>query len=546
MKNPFAKNDFDAVTQNYDDAIEYLDNNYAYFLTNVLNIGAPHWTNSIPTAAVALPKLEAKKKATDLSAFEFIFNPKFAESLTPEQFGFVLGHEAMHIVLYHLNLSLTFQNKEIFNIAADCVINDYLDSAGLELIPGICRGEAVVGHNCANSTVTDVYNKIENDPEIMKKLGLDGDCDQCGGSGQGDKDDSKCGGSGESDKDCGDCGGDGKEKDGDGNETGKDCGGCGGSGKEKCDGNCVDGKEPCPNCKGSGKQPGQSGGGFVVIDSHDWMHNPENIKKFKEAMQAGGFKPEDLPDDLEEILTEAQNTYEKTQMAGDGVGAEEYMKEKKVSLKWVELLEKLDPDMFRKPGAGPRPVTSFRTPRRKLAGMHKFSPMILPNMETPEQGPLTKKSDRKPAIVLALDTSGSIGNDTANKFVNLGKSIPLDKVEVFGCTFTTQYRPIDFDNPAWNSGGTCFSCIEGFIRDCVLPHNDGNYPKAVVVVTDGYASFRTMKPTTAQAEGWFWLLIDEYQKGMAAQNLANSKFGFKKENFDTIDGYVDGNVAWHL
>ena len=505
MKNPFST--AQGVDQMYEDAIMFLDENYAYFLTNVLNIGTPMWTQSIPTAAVTMDK-EAKNQ----DIFGFIFNPKFAESLTTEQMAFVLGHEAMHIVLYHLNLSLNFDNKEVFNVSADCVINDYLDSAGLELIEGICRGESVVGYNCANCTVTDVYHDIINNPETMQKLGL-GDCESCGGSGE-DGEDSACGGSG---------------KDGNGDE----CGDCGGSGKGKC-----------KDCNGSGKQGG-SGRKFVVIDNHGWMHNPENIKKFKEAMAASGFRPEDLPDDLEEILTEAQNTYEKTQMAGNGVGKEEFLREQKVTIKWAELLEKVDPDMFRAPGAGPRPITSFRRPRRKLAGMASFSDAILPSLETPDKGPLTTKSDRKPSIVVALDTSGSIGTETANKFINLGRSIPLDKVNVFACTFTSRYMSLDLDNPRWNSGGTCFSTIEDFIRNDVIHKNEGKYPSAVVVVTDGHASFPRSRPTHEQAEGWFWLLLDDYQKQQAVANFATGMLGFKKENFDTLDGYVDGKVNWY-
>ena len=532
MKNPFSMRN--EVEDGYDEAIEYLNENYAYFLTNVLNIGSPIFTKSIPTAAVTIP-IEGAKKALKEERFQFVFNPDFAGSLTAPQFGFILGHEAMHIVLYHLNLSLTFDNKEVFNIAADCVINDYLDSAGLETIKGICRGEAVVGYNCANSTVTDVYHDIINNPDTMKKLGQ-GDCESCGGSGQGDKDDAKCGGSGQSDKDCGKCGGDGKD------DKGDKCDACDGAGKEQCDGNCKDGKEPCPDCNGCGKNGGK-GGGFVVIDDHDWMHNPENIKKFKDAMAASGIKPEDLPDDLEEILTEAQNTYAKTQMAGNGQGKEEFMTEQKVTLKWIELLEKVDPDLFKMPGAGPRPLTSFRRPRRKIVSL--YPKVILPILETPETGPLVRKSDRKPSIVLALDTSGSIGQETANKFINLGRSIPLDKVNVFACTFTSRYMPLDLDNPKWVSGGTCFSTIEDFVRDHVIAKNDGKYPSAVVVVTDGHASFPRSRPTVAQAEGWFWLLLDDYQKDMAARNFAGGQLGFKKENFDTLNGYVAGNVSWY-
>jgi len=491
----------------YGDAIRYLDENYTYFLTNVLNIGSPMWTTSIPTAAVTMDK-DAKNQDT----FGFIFNPKFGSSLTTEQFAFILAHETLHIVLYHLNLSLNFDNKEVFNVAADAVINDYLDGAGLELIDGICRGESLVGYNCANCTVTDVYHDIINNPETMKKLGQ-GECESCGGSGE-EGDDSACGGSGQDDK-------------------GNPCDDCGGSGKGKC-----------PDCNGCGKQ-GQGGGGYVIIDSHDWMHNPENIKKFKEAMAAAGVKPEDLPDDLEEILTEAQNTYEKTQMAGNGVGKEEFLQEQKVTIKWAELLEKVDPDMFRMPGAGPRPITSFRQPRRKLAGMASFSDAILPCLETPDKGKLTNRSDRKPSIVVALDTSGSIGTETANKFVNLGRSIPQDKVNVFACTFTSRYQPLDLDNPRWNSGGTCFSAIEDFIRTEVLHQNENKYPSAVVVVTDGHASFPRSRPNTVQAEGWFWLLLGDYEKQLAVSNFANSHHGFKKENFDTLDGYVDGKVNWY-
>lgn len=440
----------------YGEAIDYLDDNYAFFLTNVLNAGKPQWDYSIPTAAVVIPKSEAR----DRSRFEFVFNPEFASNLTVEHFAFVLAHECLHVLLYHLTLSLNFDNKEIFNIAADCVINDFLTGAGLDAPAGLCVGEEIVGFNCANSTVTEVYNIIENSPEIQDKLGL----------GEG---------------------------------------------------------EPQ----------------FVVIDDHSWMHDPQNVRDFMDAMAAGGFTPDQLPDDLEEILNETINEYEKTKMAGKGVGHEEFMKEQKITLRWIELLERVDPDMFKMPGAGPRPVTSFRRTRRKLAGMHTFSDAILPALETPEKGPLTSKSDRKPHIVLALDTSGSIGRETANKFLNLAKSIPTDKVEISACTFQTSYMPLDLDNPKWRSGGTDFSAIHEYINDQVLPKNDGKYPSAVVVVTDGYASFyQNAKPTPAQAASWTWLLLDEHQKNSARGALAC--YGFLPDNFDCLDSYVDQSVRW--
>lgn len=192
---------------------------------------------------------------------------------------------------------------------------------------------------------------------------------------------------------------------------------------------------------------------------------------------------------------------------------------------------------------GPRPLSSFRRPRRKLAGMHTFSDAILPSLETPDKGAASTRSDRKPFIVLALDTSGSIGTETANKFVNLARSIPQDKVKVSACTFTTSYRPLDLDKPKWYGGGTCFSPIEQFIRDKAMPENDGKYPSAVIVVTDGFADFyRHERPTREQAQNWTWLLLDTGQRNSAMSSLR--RHGFLAENFDVLDGYVSQGISW--
>lgn len=440
----------------YEDAIDYLNDNYAYFLTNVLNAGKPTWDYSVPTAAVVV----AVSEAGDKTKFEFVFNPDFAVSLSTEHFAFVLAHETLHVLLYHLTLSFNFHNKEIFNIAADSVINDFLVGAGLDAPAGLCRGDDIVGYDCSNSTVTEIYNIIENDQDIQDKLGV--------GTGE-------------------------------------------------------------PN--------------WVSIDDHSWMNNPDTVRDFIDAMSSSGFTPDQLPDDLEEILNETINEFTKTNVAGKGTGKDEFMKEQKITLKWIELLERVNPDMFKAPGYGPKPVSSFRKPRRKLMSMTTFSDAVLPSVETPENGQMSKRSDMKPHIVLALDTSGSIGTATANKFLNLAKSIPTDKVKVSACTFQDGYLPLDLDNPKWRGGGTNFSPIEEFITHHVIEENGGRYPSAVIVVTDGYAGFySTHIPKKENMINWTWLLLDDRQKNSAQKLL--TQYGFPGENFDTLDGYVDGNVNW--
>mgnify|MGYP001606996490 FL=1 len=81
------------------ESLDYLDENFAFFLTHVLNMGQPEWIPAVKTAAVALPM-----DGTDMGEFRYIFNPTFAALLTPEEFAFIQAHETMHILLNHLRL----------------------------------------------------------------------------------------------------------------------------------------------------------------------------------------------------------------------------------------------------------------------------------------------------------------------------------------------------------------------------------------------------------------------------------------------------------
>lgn len=168
------------LKQHYGEAIDLLDDNFAFFLTHVLNMGRPEWDSSIRTAAVYIPA-----KSAGLSDFKYIFSPTFAAMLTPEEFAFIMAHETMHILLNHLSLLKNgqargkFKDRERFNIACDVVINDYLTSMGLE--PGRLAtiqskgmfGPDVVGYNCSNSTVSEVYLDV---PENYQgEPGEDGD-----------------------------------------------------------------------------------------------------------------------------------------------------------------------------------------------------------------------------------------------------------------------------------------------------------------------------------------------------------------------------------
>lgn len=182
-----AKDRIESINLNthYRESIDYLDENFAFFLTHVLNMGKPEWTGALKTAAVALPTND-----TELSNFSYLFNPTFAALLEPEEFAFIQAHETMHVLLNHLKLLDTgkkrgkFKNAQKFNVAADCVINDYLLSMGLEcgrVRDMACFGEDIVGYNCANATVSEVYIDIPDD----QSGGEGGDAGEGVGEGQG-------------------------------------------------------------------------------------------------------------------------------------------------------------------------------------------------------------------------------------------------------------------------------------------------------------------------------------------------------------------------
>jgi predicted metal-dependent peptidase len=145
---------------------------YPFFGSLVLR-RAIEITEKIPTAAV--------NKAGDL-----MFNPKFMDSLSIPELVFVLAHETMHVVYGHL-ARLGNRNPEVWNIATDAVINEFLIACDVgKFIKGGVRMEGA-----ETRTADAVYN------ELMAKLPPpppppptqpDGDKDGDGGEGGAGKD----------------------------------------------------------------------------------------------------------------------------------------------------------------------------------------------------------------------------------------------------------------------------------------------------------------------------------------------------------------------
>lgn len=429
----------------YQEVIEYFNDNFAYWCTHILNLGKPEYTNSVDTAAVALTSDDADK----FTNFSFLFNKDFLDGFpNVDQKSFIFAHECMHIILNHLNQANTYadfkkikrlaekadregltndemaammteqKKMQAFNIAADCVINDYLSNEGFECPTknggaplDVFRGESTVGHDCAQYTVREVYN------ELMQ------------------------------------------------NAMGQD----------------------------SINVPGGS------VDSHDWMFEQskkeiEAAEKLFKELQANG----ELPADANEMKNKTGG--KQYSLTAQDV-QQTFIDTHGTTMDWLKLLQEINPDVFRMIGEGPPKKPSFHKKRRKLGGF--------PNVNLPVKrvDPRTiGETDKVPAMVIALDTSGSISQQDRNKFVTLARSVPQNRIKLFPITFTTSYKHLNLDNPSYNSGGTCFSCIQDYILKDVVPVL-GHYPKAVCVVTDGYADFSNGNmPDEQMFKSWYWLV----------------------------------------
>ena len=82
------------------------------------------------------------------------YNPKYLESLSVEEQTFIFAHEVCHIAFNHI-LRSEDKDPELWNIATDGVINQFLKRDGLKMAPGgVDMAEAI------NYDAEQLYEKL--------------------------------------------------------------------------------------------------------------------------------------------------------------------------------------------------------------------------------------------------------------------------------------------------------------------------------------------------------------------------------------------------
>ena len=140
----------------YLDVVDWLDDKGLSFVSRVASMGAPRMTDK---TEYAYTTLENDMLITYI-------NVRTMKDLSDEERAFVITHELCHILFGDLHKLDRFDDSQKFNIAADCVINDFLES--IDLSCGsleIFHGDATVGQNCSDLTVEEVYPLLPDSVE---------------------------------------------------------------------------------------------------------------------------------------------------------------------------------------------------------------------------------------------------------------------------------------------------------------------------------------------------------------------------------------------
>jgi len=125
------------------------------------------WNESVPTAGVSKHNIN----------YKLVINTEFWNSLSSDHKKGLLWHELLHIVFDHLNLRDGFGDKRLFNIAADCELNQYIT-------PSYLPDGAILPSSFSNLKLdrkagTNYYYKIlqdnPDDPDVQQLMDGAGD-----------------------------------------------------------------------------------------------------------------------------------------------------------------------------------------------------------------------------------------------------------------------------------------------------------------------------------------------------------------------------------
>lgn len=212
--------------------------------------------------------------------------------------------------------------------------------------------------------------------------------------------------------------------------------------------------------QGQGQGKGQGQGNGETLDHHDWDGAEELTEQEVKEVQK----------QIDQALRQGEIIRGK--MSGNRSRAVEELLEPKID--WREQMRDFVTSVCKN-----KDKSSWRRPSRRFIGQNIYMPSLI--------GEAVGK------LVIAIDTSGSIGQQELTEFLTEVKSIcdevSPEAVELLywdsSVAAHETYRQGDYEamismtKPA-GGGGTTVGCVNQYIKDKLLS------PEAVVILTDGY------------------------------------------------------------
>lgn len=483
------------------------------FATLALSLGVPIANEESNSRAFVSYNTEDKK-------INFNLQPSYIATLEDDEIGAVIAHETYHVLLGHLQESFS-KDYPIYNVllsAHECIINDGLeDNVGLALPDNVITGE-IYQHDFSFDTTREAYDFICKKQEIPKNDNSNQNDDT--ESQKSDDDDDTVDNDSSGTKDT---------SDDDNSDQNNDAGENTETEDEKSE-NSQNGQ----NDNGQDDSSSVNSCGGIQISQDDF----DNFAKAVTDAFINAQKEKAIDeDDFQDLIDNSSSDYKLDEISsyGNSSGAQVALKKSSgLALNWENLLARINPSV-KDFGRAPEKTNWNRPPRRMSAIYPKI---ILPSVKKNDN--LMKTSGNEiPTFLIFVDISYSIPRWIANKTIEMGLSVPRDKINARVFTFNNIVTEINLDHPPSYiriGGGTVFNSIVEKVEEVRIDKGKDPY---VLVITDYEAYFSSSKKRLFKEMGdkWFWMGIPNYH----SYNIKRIK-GFtnqKDENFYEIEDFSD-------
>lgn len=458
----------------YDKGIEYLEQNAPEYATVVYGLGTPIANEGISTLMVTPARITDKLESGKARIVMHI-NPNYLPDASPKNCAGMLIHEAIHVFKEHLleQVKMKDVDPQVLNVVHESITNDYLDFIGFELPDSLDEDGNVV------ATARDTY--IFG----MEHLGF--------------------------------------------NTIGMNTEAVLANIPDDFKTNSED--NYCSHAEREYEGDDETQADKVYTKFFQFMK--DNIEDI----------PEEMADDIEKLEDGFSDDdvnirdYEDGSGTGDSfdtVEAEILADKYGTSVEWLKFLHDVCPEFLQDSGAGVIESANADWSRPNIIASSLPENLFMPAYNNPaESDPEMDEDggDRKPHIVLGLDTSYSIDRKWVKGLRKLIASIPTDLIDVDAFTFSTYPVKYDIDNNKNKiaDGGTSFRTAVDFMNQEGIDQNNENLK--VIMITDGQAPYHY----PSNPESYVWCLFNEYDRYSLPRQIEDKQVRYMKDFFDIYE-----------